>query len=201
MTDNKPPVSARLAAAAALLGLPALALGHPGHPGDAAQASLVQGLLHPLTGLDHLLAMLAVGLWAAQLQGRAAWMLPGLFPAVMVAGAALAAAGMAMAGIEPLIALSVVVLGVAVTFGARPGLPASAALVGLFAFAHGQAHGVEMPAGGDLAGYVAGFVGATIFLHLVGLFLGMASQRWRGGMLARAGGTAIAITGCALLMA
>lgn len=190
-------VSARLGAAALLVALPDLALAHAGH---AADSGLVAGMLHPLTGLDHLLAMVAVGLWAAQLQGRAAWTLPALFPAVMVAGAALAASGIAMAGIEPLIALSVVVLGVAVSFGFRAGLPASAALVGLFAFAHGQAHGLELPVGGDLAGYIAGFTGATVFLHLAGLFLGLASQRWRGGLAARAGGTLIAMTGCALLV-
>ncbi len=186
---------------ALLLGLaaaisPGLALAHAGH---GEQASLMAGLLHPLTGIDHLLAMLAVGLWAAQLRNRAAWVLPALFPAAMVGGAALAVGGIALPAIEPLIALSVIVLGAAVMARVTVPLAASSALVAVFAVAHGYAHGAELPAGASAAGYAAGFIATTVGLHLAGLAIGLADQR-RRGTLVRIGGTAIAASGLALLL-
>ena len=186
---------------AAILALlaPALALTHTGHEGGSA--GFAAGFLHPLTGVDHLLAMLAVGLWAVQLRGRAAWLLPALFPAVMAAGAGMALTSGALPGVELLIVLSVIVLGAAVTLGARPPLAASAALVGCFALAHGYAHGAEFPAGGNFAAYAAGFVGATVCLHLTGLAIGLLGQRWSSGRITRLGGSAIAISGLALLFA
>lgn len=186
------------AAVVALLA-PALALAHTGHEGGST--GFAAGFLHPLTGVDHLLAMLAVGLWAAQLRGRAVWLLPALFPAVMAAGAGLALASGALPGVELLIALSVIVLGAAVTLGAGPPLAASAALVGCFALVHGHAHGAEFPAGGSFAAYAAGFVGATFALHLTGLALGILGQRWSSGRISRLGGSAIAVSGLALLLA
>lgn len=192
---------ARLALALVAAASPGLALAHPGH---AEQASFLAGALHPLTGIDHLLAMLAmlaVGLWAAQLRQRAALMLPALFPVAMVAGAALAFAGIALPAVEPVIALSVIVLGAAIVAGLQLPLAAGGAMIALFAVAHGYAHGAELPAGANVAGYAAGFIGSTICLHLAGLFLGLADQRRRGGQLLRIGGSAIAVSGLALLLA
>lgn len=189
---------ARLALALVAAASPGLALAHPGH---AEQASFLAGALHPLTGIDHLLAMLAVGLWAAQLRQRAALMLPALFPVAMVAGAALAFAGVALPAVEPVIALSVIVLGAAIVAGLQLPLAAGGAMIALFAVAHGFAHGAELPAGANVAGYAAGFIGSTICLHLAGLFLGLADQRRRGGQLLRIGGSAIAVSGLALLLA
>lgn len=189
---------ARLALALVAAASPGLALAHPGH---AEQASFLAGALHPLTGIDHLLAMLAVGLWAAQLRQRAALMLPALFPVAMVAGAALAFAGIALPAVEPVIALSVIVLGAAIVAGLQLPLAAGGAMIALFAVAHGFAHGAELPAGANVAGYAAGFIGSTICLHLAGLFLGLADQRRRGGQLLRIGGSAIAVSGLALLLA
>lgn len=189
---------ARLALALVAAASPGLALAHPGH---AEQASFLAGALHPLTGIDHLLAMLAVGLWAAQLRQRAALLLPALFPVAMVAGAALAFAGVALPAVEPVIALSVIVLGAAIVAGLQLPLAAGGAMIALFALAHGFAHGVELPAGANVAGYAAGFIGSTICLHLAGLFLGLADQRRRGGKLLRIGGSAIAVSGLALLLA
>lgn len=189
---------ARLALALVAAASPGLALAHPGH---AEQASFLAGALHPLTGIDHLLAMLAVGLWAAQLRQRAALMLPALFPVAMVVGAALAFAGIALPAVEPVIALSVIVLGAAIVAGLQLPLAAGGAMIALFAVAHGYAHGAELPAGANVAGYAAGFIGSTICLHLAGLFLGLADQRRRGGQLLRIGGSAIAVSGLALLLA
>lgn len=189
---------ARLVLALVAAASPGLALAHPGH---AEQASFLAGALHPLTGIDHLLAMLAVGLWAAQLRQRAALMLPALFPVAMIAGAALAFAGVALPAVEPVIALSVIVLGAAIVAGLQLPLAAGGAMIALFAVAHGFAHGAELPAGANVAGYAAGFVGSTICLHLAGLFLGLADQRRRGGQLLRIGGSAIAVSGLALLLA
>lgn len=188
----------RLVLALVAAASPGLALAHPGH---AEQASFLAGALHPLTGIDHLLAMLAVGLWAAQLRQRAALMLPALFPVAMVAGAALAFAGVALPAVEPVIALSVIVLGAAIVAGLQLPLAAGGAMIALFAVAHGFAHGAELPAGANVAGYAAGFIGSTICLHLAGLFLGLADQRRRGGQLLRIGGSAIAVSGLALLLA
>lgn len=177
---------------------PAAAVAHPSHD---TVAGFGAGFLHPFTGLDHLLAMLAVGLWASCLPGTAAWRLPALFPAVMVVGAALAFSGFALPAVEPLILASVIVLGAAAAIGM--GMPAilSAALVGVFALAHGYAHGSELPAFGNLAAYIVGFVGATVVLHLAGFFLGMLGKRWGNGLPVQAGATAIAVTGVALLLA
>lgn len=186
-----------------ILGLVAIAVLAPttgfAHTGTHEVSSIAAGLLHPFTGLDHLLAMLAVGLWAAQISGRQAWLLPALFPLAMVADAALALGGIGFPLVEPMIAISVIILGALVLAGASPPLAMSAPLISVFALAHGHAHGSELPAGGDMAGYATGFIGATVILHLTGLFLGLLSQRWRHGMLTRISGSAVAVSGFALL--
>lgn len=179
--------------------LPALAWAHPeGH--DAR--SVIEGLLHPLTGPDHVLARIAVGLWAIRLGRRAMWTLPFVFPAAMIVGALLALGAFALPAIEPLIATSVIVLGVLVAAGIRMPITASAMLVGVFAIFHGYAHASEGPSGGMLA-YAIGFVIATGMLHAGGLAAGAWVARrdlQHDGAVNRVAGTAIAIAGTAILI-
>ena len=179
-----------------LAAVPGLALAHPG-PHQATD--LWSGLLHPLTGIDHLLAMLAVGLWSVQLGRKAVWVLPAVFPIAMLLGAALGMANAGLPLIEPTIAASVIAMGVAVACGVRLPLTASAVLISFFAIFHGYAHAAEMPANGTMAIYAAGFVSATVLLHVLGVKAGMwlahANQA-----ATRMSGTAIALTGAALLV-
>lgn len=170
------------------------------HPGDHSHVGFAAGFAHPLTGIDHLLAMVAVGLWASQLGGRALWLLPLTFPVVMAAGAALGFGGVALPWVEIGITASVLVLGAAVALTWRPTLAASLPLVGLFALLHGYAHGVELPAQTSALGYCAGFVAATLVLHLAGLAVGLAANRLPVRFAARTAGGAIAAVGAALLV-
>jgi urease accessory protein len=147
--------------ALALLVAPAAAFGHPA-------SGLLTGMLHPLLGLDHLLAMLAVGLWAAQQQGTARWVLPLAFVAAMLGGGLLGFAGLQLPLLETGIAGSVLALGLLVALAVRPALPVATGLTALFALAHGVAHGLELPALPSPWGYPAGFVGCTAALHVVG---------------------------------
>lgn len=183
---------AAAASAAALAAAPAIA--HPGHE----QGGLAGGILHPLTGADHLVAMVLVGLWAGMMAGRARIVLPSAFLSAMLAGFAFGALSHAAAGgtvAEVLIVASLVALGGAVTLRLRGMLGISAALVALFGFAHGMAHGVEAPAGA-LAGFAGGFMIATALLHAFGLYLAKRIptklQRWVGAVGA---GAALVIAG------
>jgi urease accessory protein len=176
-----------LASFAAVAVTATAALAHPGHDGG-----LVGGLAHPFTGLDHLLAMVAVGLWASQLGKRAMIVLPLLFPAVMAVGAVMGANGVALPWVEAGIVASVIVLGAVIALGVAPSLAASAALVGVFALFHGHAHGTELPAAGSALMYGAGFIAATLVLHAVGMGIGVAAKRplamrYAGGAIAAAG--------------
>ncbi len=189
---------------AGLVALPAAAaLAHPGHvhevPAAGAAAAFLYGLLHPLTGLDHLLAMVAVGLWAALAGGRALWALPLAFVVAMLAGGALGTLGVPMPAVEPVILASVIVLGALVALAARLPLGAAVALVALFGLAHGHAHGAEGP-GGSLAAYAAGFTLATAALIVAGLGLGLALGRLRRPLLARALGMATVGAGAVLVL-
>ena len=182
-----------LALVFALAAAPALA--HPDH----GAASLASGLAHPLGGLDHLLAMLAVGLFAARQPGDARWMLPTGFVLAMLAGAALSAAGIALPAVEAAIATSVLVLGVLIARLARLPLTAALPLVATFALFHGHAHHAEMGAGPALA-YTAGFALATAALHLAGLGLArLLPDTHAGRFVLRVGGGAIAGAGVVLL--
>ena len=185
---------------AVLVLAPTLALAHPGLPGHTHD--LTTGFLHPIGGIDHILAMVAVGLFAAQLGGRALWLVPASFVAVM------AAAGLAgMSGIElPLteagIALSVVVLGAAIAFRLAMPVAAAMALVGFFAIFHGYAHGVETPETASGLLYGLGFVAATGLLHGLGVGIGLAIGRLEGDFgrkLVRIAGSAAAMVGVVLL--
>ncbi len=171
--------------------------------GDAGE-TFSAGLAHPFGGLDHVLAMIAVGLYAAQKGGRALWLVPGTFVAVMALGGVAALAGLGLPLVEIGILGSLVVFGAAVLFASRVPLAPGAALVALFAVFHGHAHGTEILAGASAGLYVGGFVLATALLHGIGLTAGLLSQRagralWPG--IVRAGGAAVAATGLILLIA
>lgn len=165
--------------------MPTAAFAHPGHDGGAPFAA---GWTHPLGGADHVLAMVAVGLWAATaVDRRAIWALPLAFVAAMVAGGALGAAGVHLPGVEPLILVSGVILGLAVALALQPSLSFALPVVAVFGLMHGHAHGVEGPAVG-LVAYAAGFVLATGALHLAGIGLArLGLTRVLGGLTAAAG--------------
>ena len=150
-----------LGALSLLLVAAPLAQAHPGHEGHDFTWDFSGGFAHPLSGWDHLLAMIAVGLWAAQLGGRARWLVPSAFVGVMALGAALGHAGLMFPGVEQGIAASVLVLGLLIATAVRLPVAAGMALVGLFAGFHGIAHGAEMPATAGGLSYGAGFILAT----------------------------------------
>ena len=167
-------------------------------PTDAAGGFLT-GVLHPLSGLDHVVAMVAVGLWGAQLGPPAMWLLPITFPIVMAVGGFLGLIGVALPGVEIGITLSALLLGVMVASEARLSLAIAASLVGVFAIFHGHAHGTELPAGQSGLAYSIGFVVATGLLHAAGIVIGVI-HRWHAGRIAlRVAGTAVAIAGIVFL--
>ena len=173
------------------------ALAHPGH-GDAA--GFLHGIAHPLGGLDHLLAMVAVGVFAALLGGRAVWLVPLTFVTVMAGAGVVGAAGYAMPYTEVGIALSVVLLGAAIALRVRPPVAVAAGMVGLFAIFHGYAHGAEMPETASGLAYGVGFVVATALLHGAGLVIGrVLASRPAAATLSRLGGGAVTLAGLALL--
>jgi urease accessory protein len=189
------PVLHRTALAAAVALLPTMAFAHPGH-GDAV--GLAHGFMHPLTGVDHVLAMVLVGVFAAQLGGRALWMVPAAFVAVMAMGGVLGMSAVGVPFVELGIALSVVVLGAAVALRMRPPVTVAMAVVGLFAVFHGFAHGAEMPAGISGVAYGAAFLAATAMLHAAGVGLGVLLGRASGRVLVRMAGALAALAGVGL---
>jgi urease accessory protein len=179
----------------ALSALPAAA-----HTADGAAAGgFLTGFLHPLFGLDHVAAMVAVGLWGAILGRPALWVLPVAFPLVMAIGGALGVAGVPLPGIETGIAASAVVIGLAVALALRPPVAVAALIVGGFAIFHGHAHGTEMPNAASPAAYAAGFVLATGLLHLAGIVFGQLATRPAGMGAVRVAGSAIALAGVGFL--
>ena len=168
------------------------ALGH-GLKGEAD--GFLTGLLHPLSGADHVLAMVAVGLWGAQLGAPAIWVLPVAFPLVMAMGGMLGFLGVPIPGVEYGIAASAIVLGAAVAFEVRPALVIAALVVGVFAIFHGHAHGTELPPGESALLYSMGFVIATGCLHAVGIGIGTVYRRSWGRHVLRAAGTVVAVGG------
>lgn len=187
---------ARALLPAALLGCASAAFAHVG---GGAAGGFLSGVRHPISGPDHVLAMVAVGLWGAQLGAPAVWLLPVAFPMVMAAGGTLGLLGMPLPGIEYGIAASAILLGAAVTFEARPPLGVALAMVGFFAVFHGHAHGTELPPGEDALLYSLGFVIATGCLHAAGIALGVI-HRWSWGRrLLRVAGAGIAGGGLVFL--
>lgn len=179
-----------LSGLALALCVPALA-----HAQTGVAGGLISGLLHPVIGIDHLVAMVAVGLWGAILGAPAIWVLPIAFPVVMALGALAGVGGLPLPGVEVAIAASALVLGGAVLTRSRPPLWLAALIVSAFAMFHGHAHGTEIPAAGNPLAYGVGFVVATGLLHVAGILIGM-MVRWPAGLLAVRGcGAVVAAIG------
>lgn len=192
-------VSLRRAALVALMTAPAAVMAHPGHEHVVAStaASFASGLLHPPTGLDHLFAMVVLGVWSAMTAKRV-WLAPLSFAAVLLLGALLGLGGIALPAIEPMIAASLLVLGLMTAARARLPEVAGAAVAAVFALFHGAAHGGELPVGASAMPYVAGFMLATVALHCVGIAGGLVlrnTQAWAARVL----GGGVALYGAALL--
>jgi urease accessory protein len=162
--------------------------------GDPA-AGFVSGFLHPIGGWDHVVAMVAVGLWGAFLGRPAVWLLPIVFPLVMAFGGALGVLGVPLPGVEIGIAASAIVLGAMVAFAVKPPLWVAAVIVGAFAIFHGHAHGTELPDAASPVAYSLGFVIATGLLHAAGIGIALVTRWPRGAAVVRACGGAIAAIG------
>ena len=158
-------------------------------------AGFLSGVHHPISGWDHVLAMVAVGLWGAQLGAPAVWLLPVTFPMVMALGAMMGLLGIPLPGVEIGIALSAIVLGAMVLTEKRPPLWIAAGIVGFFAIFHGHAHGTELPAGESGLLYSAGFVMATGCLHGVGIAIGLIHHWATGRIVLRVAGATVALAG------
>ena len=166
------------------------------HTGNTDVGGFISGFSHPVFGYDHLLAMLAVGMWGAFLGTPAIWMLPVAFPLIMSIGAVFGILGLPLPGVEWGIALSVIALGAAIALAARPPLAAAVLLVSVFAIFHGFAHGQELPEGSSPFSYAAGFVLATGLIHILGIVIGLVVRLPHGATALRAGGVAVAAAGC-----
>ncbi len=165
------------------------------HTAEGRAEGFLAGLHHPVSGLDHVLAMVSVGLWGAQLGAPAVWLLPVTFPMVMAFGGMLGLMGVPLPGVEVGIALSGILLGFSVLTEWRPPLPAAAVIVGFFAIFHGHAHGAELPPGASGLLYSLGFVMATGTLHAVGIGIGVI-HRWGWGRVAlRIAGGLVVVAG------
>ncbi len=190
----------RILLAAALVLVPSLALAHPGLPGHTHD--LATGFVHPFGGLDHVLAMVAVGLLAAQLGGRALWLVPASFLAAMAAAGLAGMSGIGLPMTELGIAASIVVLGGAIALRLTMPVAAAMALVGFFAMFHGYAHGLETPETASGLSYGLGFVAATALLHGLGIVTGLALGRLDGTVgrnLVRIAGSMAAMIGLVML--
>lgn len=184
--------TSRILATLLLSGLAVPAFAHTGHGTEGIMA----GLAHPVGGLDHLLAMIAVGLWAAQQGGRALWAVPAAFVSMLLVGGLLGMAGIGLPLVETGITGSVILFGALLVGAARLPVQAGMALVGVFALFHGYAHGAEMPEAASAFTYGLGFVLATALLHISGAVAGLAvrAQLWA----LRASGAVITGAGLAL---
>ena len=161
----------------------------------------ISGFSHPIFGPDHLIAMVAVGLWGAQLGNPGIWVLPITFPLVMAFGGLLGVLGVPFPSVEPVIAASAIVLGGVVALRVRAPFIVAAGLVGVFAVFHGYAHGAELPAAANPVAYGVGFVLATGLLHLTGILIGLLIAWPLGERVVRACGVLIAVLGCYFLYA
>lgn len=184
-----------LLAASLVIASPAIA-----HEQQGQAAGFVTGLLHPVSGLDHVLAMVAVGLWGAQLGAPAIWLLPVTFPLMMAFGGFLGLVGVPLPGVEIGIATSAILLGTMVALQARPPLVLAALLVAFFAVFHGHAHGTELPAGQSGLLYSVGFVVATGLLHAVGISIGLIHRWVAGRVLLRGAGIVVVLAGVFFLL-
>ncbi|MEL0636092.1 HupE/UreJ family protein [Marinomonas sp. TI.3.20] len=178
--------------------LPTLALAHPGHDHIT---SFSTGFMHPMSGLDHLLAMIAIGLWAVSIGGKALWAVPTAFVGTMIIGGAFGMAGLQVPFVEQGIALSVILMGVLLVGSVRFSVGTCAAIAGVFAFFHGAAHGMEMPLSAHGAEYAIGFACATALLHVVGMGLGKVISRIEAPIVTRITGGVIAAAGVMMAIA
>jgi len=186
----------RIALAAGMAILGGSAGSAEAHVAGSWGAGLGEGFLHPIGGLDHLLAMTALGLWAARMGGRAVWALPLAFLAMMAAGGWLGGAGVPMPWVEAGVAASVIIFGAAAAFAPRWPVIAGLALAGFFALQHGHAHGTELPQAAAPALFASGFLAATALLHGAGIALGRWARSHRlGARVARGAGAAVAAAG------
>lgn len=183
----------RVLTAAALM----LAVASPAvaHDGTGLVGGFVAGVTHPLSGPDHMLAMISVGLWGAFLGRPLIYTLPMIFPTVMALGAGIGMIGVPFPPVEIGIALSVLTLGVLILFAVRAPVPVACAIVAIFGLFHGYAHGVELPSAADPIGYSTGFVLCTGLLHLAGIAIGMIKSSSIGTLALRGAGGVVAVVG------
>jgi urease accessory protein len=165
------------------------------HTGTGLPGGFASGFRHPFSGLDHLLAMVSVGLWGAFLGRPLIYLLPVIFPAVMAGGAVLAMIGLRLPRVEIGIALSVLVLGACIAFAVKAPVWVASVIVAAFALFHGYAHGIELPSAADPVGYSVGFVLATGLLHVLGIGIGTLNDRPGGLVMTRSAGGTIAVIG------
>ncbi len=170
------------------------------HTEGGITGGFVSGFTHPILGWDHVVAMVAVGLWGAFLGAPAIWLLPVVFPLVMAFGAALGVVGVPVPAVEIGIAGSAVVLGLLIVLAVRLPLWLAGVIVGVFAIFHGYAHGVELPEAANPFAYGVGFVIATGLLHLIGIAFGLLIRWPMGTYAVRAGGAVISAVGCVYLL-
>jgi urease accessory protein len=190
--------STKISAAALLLTF-GLAAPATAHTTAGVAGGFTTGFMHPLFGWDHVVAMVAVGLWGAFLEKPAIWLLPVVFPMVMAFGGAMGVLGVPLPAVEAGIAASAIVLGLMVALALKPPIAVAAAIVGAFAIFHGHAHGTELPHAANAVAYSAGFVLATGLLHLAGIAFGTLIRFPAGRVVVRATGGAIAAVGVAFL--
>ena len=192
--------STKILVAIFLLTASSAAFAHPGHD----VSGLAAGLMHPFSGLDHLLAMVAVGLWAAQGKTgkngkRKVWLLPATFMTMLAVGAGIATQWQSLPLVEAGIATSVLALGLLIALAMQLPVSLSIAVTGMFGLLHGYAHGLELPASAAPMAYALGFLAATASLHLGGIALGVATRK-HYALLAKMLGVAIAASGAYLLV-
>lgn len=195
-TINDSPLSSAKFLSISALFFPSLAFFHLG---VGQTNGFLNGFLHPFSGLDHVCAMMAVGLWAAQRGGRAIWAVPLTFVTVMTLGGILGMAGIALPFVDRGIVISVLILGILVAAAVRMPIVASSIVVGLFALLHGHAHGTEMPLTASGMAYGMGFVAATALLHASGIAVAMVAPKLGFNRVVRFTGAAIALCGIYLL--
>ena len=170
------------------------------HTATGGASGFVSGFIHPILGLDHVVAMVAVGLWGVWLGSPAVWLLPVVFPMVMAMGGVLGILNIPLPAVEMLIAISAVVLGICVALKFKPPLWAAAVMVGLFAIFHGYAHGAELPTAQSPLTYCIGFVIATGLMHLTGIGIGLLHRTRKGEWSIRTIGAGISATGVLFLI-
>ena len=191
-------MSIRSSRISALLALPLFTLLSPlvlAHTEEGVVGGFISGFLHPIYGPDHVVAMVAVGLWGAFLRNPAIWLLPVVFPLVMAFGGALGVIGVPLPAVEIGIASSAIVLGLMVLLAVRPPLWVAAVLVGAFGIFHGHAHGTELPDASNPLSYAIGFVLATGLMHLAGIAFGVLADSPRGRLAVRSVGGLISASG------